>query len=91
MDHIGIYVHQKESQICMRAEGGNCSRSGSGRHRRASRRARPAPPGPRILLEASTDSEWVARCLERLGHEVIVADHNFAPHVRHPQGQDGPA
>jgi transposase len=31
------------------------------------------------LLEASTDSEWVARCLEALGHEVIVADPNFAP------------
>jgi transposase len=30
-------------------------------------------------LEASTESEWVARCLEGLGHEVIVADPNFAP------------
>jgi transposase len=25
------------------------------------------------------ESEWVARCLEELGHEVIVADPNFAP------------
>ena len=33
----------------------------------------------RILIEASTESEWVARCLEALGHEVIVADPNFAP------------
>ncbi len=32
-----------------------------------------------ILIEASTESEWVARCLEELGHEVIVADPNFAP------------
>ena len=32
----------------------------------------------RILIEASTESEWVARCLEALGHEVIVADPNFA-------------
>jgi transposase len=32
-----------------------------------------------ILIEASTDSEWVARRLEALGHEVIVADPNFAP------------
>jgi transposase len=23
--------------------------------------------------------EWVARCLERFGHDVIVADPNFAP------------
>ena len=36
-------------------------------------------PRARILIEASTDSEWVARCLEALGHEVIVADPNFAP------------
>ena len=25
------------------------------------------------------ESEWVARCLEALGHDVIVADPNFAP------------
>jgi transposase len=36
-------------------------------------------PRARILIEASTDSEWVARCLEALGHEVIVADPNFTP------------
>ena len=36
-------------------------------------------PRARILIEASTESEWVARCLEALGHEVIVADPNFAP------------
>jgi transposase len=36
-------------------------------------------PRARIVLEASTESEWVARCLEGLGHEVIVADPNFAP------------
>jgi transposase len=36
-------------------------------------------PRARILLEASTDSEWVARCLEGLGHEVIVGDPNVAP------------
>jgi transposase len=33
----------------------------------------------RILLEASTESEWVAQHLETLGHEVIVADPSFAP------------
>lgn len=32
----------------------------------------------RIVSEASTDSEWVARCLEALGHDVIDADPNFA-------------
>ena len=36
-------------------------------------------PRARILVEASTESEWVACYLEQLGHEVIVADPNFAP------------
>jgi transposase len=33
----------------------------------------------RILIESSTDSEWVAQVVEALGHEVIVADPNFLP------------
>ena len=33
----------------------------------------------KVLLEASTESEWVAQCLEELEHEVVVADPNFAP------------
>jgi transposase len=33
----------------------------------------------RILLEAGTESEWVAQCLEAAGFVVIVADPNFAP------------
>ena len=36
-------------------------------------------PRLRILLESSTESEWVAQHLEALGHEVIVADPNYAP------------
>src|SRR5215208_6841843 len=36
--------------------------------------------GPmRILLETGTESEWVAQALEGAGHEVIVADPNYAP------------
>jgi transposase len=33
----------------------------------------------RLLLESSTESEWVAQALEGLGHEVIVADPNYLP------------
>ncbi len=79
MDHIGMDVHKKESQICILAEGGEL----------IERRIHTEPqrfaavlgdrPRARILIEASTDSEWVARCLEALGHEVVVADPNFAP------------
>ena len=36
--------------------------------------------GPiRILVETGTESEWVAQALETAGHEVIVADPNYAP------------
>ena len=36
--------------------------------------------GPmRMLLETGTESEWVAQALEAAGHEVIVADPNYAP------------
>jgi transposase len=39
-----------------------------------------ATHGPmRILLETGTESEWVAQTLEAAGHEVVVADPNFAP------------
>ena len=39
-----------------------------------------ASHGPmRILLETGTESEWVAQVLEAAGHEVIVADPNYAP------------
>jgi hypothetical protein len=30
MDHIGIDVHKKESQICILAEGASCSLTGGG-------------------------------------------------------------
>lgn len=36
--------------------------------------------GPmRILLETGTESEWVAQALEAAGHDVVVADPNYAP------------
>jgi transposase len=31
-----------------------------------------------MLVESSTESEWVAQYLEAMGHEVIVADPNYA-------------
>lgn len=32
----------------------------------------------RVLLESGTESEWVAQTIEACGHEVIVADPNYA-------------
>jgi len=79
MEHIGIDVHMTESQICRLTEDGEIiEKRVTTRHDRFAA-ALGALPRARILIEASTESEWVARCLEELGHEVIVADPNFAP------------
>jgi transposase len=68
MDHIGIDVHKRESQIYILAEGGEIIE-----HRIRTDPERFAAvlgsrTRARMLIEASTDSEWVARCLEALGH-----------------------
>ena len=79
MEMIGLDLHKRESQLAINAEDGTITD-----RRIATSRARftavlgDRPPA-RILLEASTESEWVARHLESLGHDVIVADPNYAP------------
>ena len=79
MEYIGIDVHASESQICMLTEEGEILE----RHLRTRcdrfEEVLGGRPRARILIEASTESEWVARCLEGLGHEVVVADPNYAP------------
>jgi transposase len=78
MDSIGIDVHKNNSQVCILTEEGELIE----RRVRTTRARFAAVLGgrkaARILIEASTESEWVARCLEALGHEVVVADPNFA-------------
>jgi transposase len=79
MDHIGIDVHKRESQIYILAEGGEVVEQRIRTEPERFAAVLGTPPRARMLIEASTASEWVARCLEALGHEVIVADPNFAP------------
>jgi len=79
MDNIGLDLHKRESQVCVLTEAGEIMerRIVTSRARFTAVLGGRAPA--RILVEASTESEWVARHLEALGHEVIVADPNFAP------------
>lgn len=76
---IGLDLHKRESQLCIRHEDGRIEE----RRINTSRDRFTAVLGrlecARALLESSTGSEWVARHLEQLGHDVIVADPNFAP------------
>jgi transposase len=79
MDHLGIGVHKRESQICILADGGELiERRIRTEAERFAAVLGDRPRRARIVIEASTDIEWVARCLEALGHEVVVADPNFA-------------
>jgi transposase len=78
MDHIGIDVHKVESQICILAEDGEVIEQRIRTQQERFATVLGKRPRAKILIEASTESEWVARCLEELGHEVIVADPNFA-------------
>ncbi len=79
MDFVGIDLHKTSSQICTLSEGGGLTERRIKTTRASLDEVFIGKPPARILVEASTESEWVARHLEALGHEVIVADPNFAP------------
>jgi transposase len=83
MEYGAIDLHKKESQVRIVLDSGDVLD-----HRVVTTRDRFTAiflgrPRARILLEASTESEWVAQHLEALGHEVIVADPNYAPMYGH--------
>jgi transposase len=57
MDHIGIDVHKKESQICILAEGGELIERRIPTQLRRFGKALGGRSPARILLESSTESE----------------------------------
>ena len=63
MDHIGIDVHKRESQIYILAEEGEVVEQRIRTEPERFAAVLGARPRARMLIEASTDSEWVARCL----------------------------
>jgi transposase len=79
MDTIGLDLHQRESRLCILTEEGEIVERRIVTSRERFTAVLGNRPPARILREASTESEWVARHLESLGHEVIVADPNLAP------------
>ena len=93
MESIGIDVNKVNSQICVVGENAEVleeRRIQTDRERFAAVLGK--RPKARVLIEASTESEWVARCLEELGHEVIVAEPELRPDVRDTEqaGEDRP-
>ena len=79
MEHIGIDVHKNQSQICILTSDGELIEKRIRTTRERFQVVLGAREPAQILIESATESEWVARCLEELGHEVVVADPNYAP------------
>jgi transposase len=79
MEHIGIDAHKNSCQVCVLTEDGGLVERRIKTERSSLYAMFGDRPRARILIESSTESEWVARCLEGLGHEVVVAAPNFAP------------
>ena len=88
MNHIGIDLYKTSSQVCILTEDGELIERRIKTQRALLIELFGLRPRARILIESSTESEWVARLLEELGHELIVADPNARSHVRYPQ-QEG--
>ena len=74
MDHIGIDVHKRESQIAICRGGWTCEQRIRTEPGRFAAVLGAGPPA-RVLIEASTDSEWVERIRSQtLGDRVTSWD-----------------
>jgi transposase len=78
MQYGAIDLHRRSSVICLANADGSYEEQtiGTGRATLMAFFARRAPC--RIVIESATESEWVARVLEELGHEVVVASPGYA-------------
>ena len=79
MDFIGFDLGKVSSQVCITTEDGELIERRIKTDREHISELLGSRPPARILIESGTESEWVARYLEGMGHEVVVADPNFSP------------
>lgn len=80
MEYVAIDLHMRRSQFRIGLQDGTVLKDGKCDTTRTDLTRVFGDRAPmRILLESSTESEWVTQHLESLGHEVIVADPNYAP------------
>ena len=78
-DTIGLDLHKRETQLCVLGADGSVTERRLATTRAQFTAVLGSRPPAQVLLEASTESEWVARHLETLGHTVVVADPGYAP------------
>jgi hypothetical protein len=74
MEIIGLDRHKRESRRSIKTDDGTITDRRIRTRRDRFTAVFGERPRARIRLEARTASAWVARHLESLGHEVIVAD-----------------
>jgi hypothetical protein len=73
MDRIGFDLHKRESQPCTITDDGELLEQRIATSREQLTAVLGAHPPARILLEASTENEWVARHLAQLvGRDAVV-------------------
>lgn len=79
MDFIGFDLGKVSSQVCILTEDGELiERRIRTDCEHISELLGTRPPAC-VLIESGTESEWVARYLEEIGLDVVVADPNFSP------------
>ena len=83
MEHVGMDIGLRESQLAILTEAGELLDKRIRTERDRLVQFFGSRAKAKILIEASTESEWIARCLEKLGHDVVVADPNYAPMYCH--------
>src|SRR5216117_1246719 len=83
MEYGAIDLHKKESQIRIVTTSGEVIDRRIPTSKEGFQTVFWGRAPMRLLVEASTESEWVAQHLEGMGHEVIVADPNYAPMYGH--------
>ena len=81
MNWIGVDVGKVHCQICEISATGEIWEARVPTQAERLKATFQPRPQARVLLESSTESEWVARILEGLGHEVVVADPNYTPNL----------
>ncbi len=75
MEHLGIDVHQKYSEICGVSEAGEVTVRRRIPTTEASLRRTLGQRGPsRVILESGPVTPWVYRLIRELGHEVVVVN-----------------
>ena len=68
MDHVGVEVHKNASQVCIKTETGQLIERRVRTDRQSFAKWLEKRDKARILIESSTESEWVARCVRAWRH-----------------------